>query len=88
MTAANRPASFRPSADGSVLLGEGDGLSAAQTLRVAVAVAVLKAKKKALRSGMSDVELHMHSWVVDVQPDDAGLAQRVAAVLDGQVGVL
>jgi hypothetical protein len=52
------------------VLRPGDALSDVQTARLAEAVAVLRAKRDALRAGTSPEQVHAQRWVVDLAPAD------------------
>lgn len=53
--------------DSTVVLAAGDQLNEAQTLRLAAAVALLRAKKAVLDAGLTDLEISARTWVVDVE---------------------
>lgn len=58
-------------AETTVLLQTGDTLNDIQTLRLLEAIAVLKAKRDALASGVPVEQLDLYTWVVDVDPSYA-----------------
>jgi hypothetical protein len=69
----------RPPIEATVVLSAGDQLSEAQTLRLAAAVALLRAKKIALATGMTCQELGLHAWTLDIQQvADAPIPPQVA----------